>query len=374
MLLISRIINCRLGRLRKISWRFGLSLGRPKTNAESRRIFLGFATAQGAAASVLIGVLISADSCLAASSNSQTIPEEYLSTGEQSTALANGGSLSSGGYGAVRANPAMLAAEKQYTVGGGYHWPSKGREYYQGGIVDAKTASIAAGFSYTSSLNNYEGAWAKDGSVMTEDTPVRRRANVGLGQSFKTFSLGLGGGFIEAADPTKTFSEDSDRVKGFTLGGGAVIGIAANLRAGLSVENLANKKIAFAAPTIYRAGLVWGAVKDFSVFLDLRSREAVPSYDGLPPAIGLFKAEENSSKAVEAEKGFALGGLVRIYDLLRVSAATGMSVQGSRNATTAAGGLALVNKAFTFAYGAQRPDLRDISVHHSLSLALDVAL
>ncbi|MCX6124825.1 MAG: hypothetical protein NTV34_08760, partial [Proteobacteria bacterium] len=358
--LILRIVNFRLGWVSKIPLRYVQSFGEGKASGEVKRSILGFTAALspletvslGISISILLSIVISAGSCLAGPPHSQTIPEEYLSTGEQSTALANGGSLSSGGYGAVRANPAMLAAEKQYTLGGGYHWPSKGREYYQGGIVDAKTASVAAGFSYTSSLNNYEGAWAKDGSVMAEDTPVRRRANVGLGQSFKTFSLGLGGGFIEAADPTKTFSEDSDRVKGFTLGAGAVIGIAANIRAGLSVENLANKKVSFAAPTIYRAGLVWGAVKDFSVFLDLRSREAVLSYDAPPPAIGLFKTEQSSSKEVESEKGFVLGGLVRIYDLLRVSAATGMSVQGSRSSATAAGGLALVNKAFTFAYGA----------------------
>jgi hypothetical protein len=310
--------------------------------------------------------------------SSKTLPEEYLSTGEQATALANGGSLSSGGYSAVRANPAMLAADKQYTMGGGYHWPTKGRDYFQAGIVDAKTASVAMGLSYTSALNDYQGSWDKDGRVMLGDSPVKRRINLAAAHPFNTFSLGVSGGFVEASDPAVTFSQDTDRVRGVVFGAGLVAGLTPTLKVGFSAENLANKKIAFAAPTIYRGGLVWGAAKDFSVFVDLRSREKITALESSPPNMGLFSQGSTSQNDVGLENSASVGGLVRVYDLLRLSLATGVSKQEngieSDVVTTAAGGVALVNKSMTFAYGGQRTDLRSSLIHHSLSLSVNVAL
>lgn len=311
---------------------------------------------------------------LAAENPSMVLPEEYLSAGEQTTSLANGGSLSSGGYSAVRANPAMLATEKQYAVGGGYHWPAYGRDFYQAGVVDSKTSSIAAGVSYSSSMDDYQGTWDKEGKVSAGESPVKRRIGVGLAKNYQKISLGISGSFIEATDPVKAFDEDADRVKGFTLGGGLVANLKQNLRIGLSAENLANKKMAFAAPTIYRAGLVWGAIKDFSVYVDLRQREAAPTFDVKAPSLSLFETSETKEGRIGAEQALTVGGIVRFYDLLRLSFGTGAAKQGSETSSTAAAGIALVNKAFVLAYSAQRPDMKLALVHHAVTVGLDVSL
>lgn len=303
------------------------------------------------------------------------LPEEYLSTGEHATAFANGGSLSSTGYSAVRANPAMLANEKQYTLGGGYHWPVAGREYYQAGIVDSKTSKMAAGVNYSSALDDYEGPWNKDGSVRAGESPVRRRIGIGLAQNLKNFSLGAAGQFVEAADPAKSFDDGANRIKGFTFGVGMIAGITTNVRFGLSVENLANKKVAFAAPTIYRGGLAWGAAKDVMLYLDYRRREAVETFEAPPPALSIVDLESDTSTgSLSSEQSLLGGASVKVFDLLRLSAGAGGSSSGGQATSTVAGGLALVNKSFSFAYAVQRPDLKFAGVHHSVSLGLDMAL
>lgn len=303
------------------------------------------------------------------------LPEEYLSTGEHATAFANGGSLSSTGYSAVRANPAMLANDKQYTVGGGYHWPVAGREYYQAGVVDSKTSSLAAGVNYSSAVDDYQGPWNKDGSVRAGESPVKRRVGIGLAQNLKNFSLGASGQFVEAYDPTKTFNEEADRLKGFTFGAGLIGGITTNLRFGLSVENLANKKIAFAAPTIYRAGLAWGAARDVSVYFDYRRREAVEAFEAAPPSLSIVDGDApGATGSLTAEQSLLAGASIRIFDLLRVSAGGGASTAGEKPTSTLAGGIALVNKSFTFAYAVQRPDMKQSGVHHTVNLGLEMSM
>lgn len=326
---------------------------------------------------LILGIAgLAADGLVAAeiARSKNAVPDEYVSTGEHTTALANGGSLSSGGYAAVRANPAMLAVDKQYTLGGGWHWPSQGRNYYQAGVVDSKTASIAAGASYTSSMDDYQGPWDEQGRPLPSDSPVKRRVNLGLAQNFRTFSLGFSGSYVEAADPLVTFSEDAPRARGFTLGAGLVVGLAQNLRAGISVENMANKNIDFAAPTIYRVGFSWAALQDASVFVDYRRRDAVPVYDAPPPNLAIVDKSEDTVENKSAEQTVTAGANVRIYDLLRFSAAAGMLNDGASNVSTVAGGLALVNKGFSLGYGVHRPDMRYAGVHHAASLGIDVSL
>jgi hypothetical protein len=320
-------------------------------------------------------ILFSASASFAGSSEKPAIPEEYLTTGEQTTALSNGGSISSAGYSAVRANPAMISIDRVYAVGGGYHWPSKGREFYEGGVVDGKTAPIAAGLSYTSSHSTYEGQRLRDGIYESSDTPVKRRGALALGYSFRTVAIGLSGGMVEAANPTSTLSTEDDRLRGFTAGAGMMAGITPSLRAGLSVENLANRDVSFAAPTIYRAGLAWAAVQNFNVYFDLRRRQAIDIYEAQPPTLSLFGANAGaSSKSVDAENAMMVGGMAKIYDLLRVSLASGVSSTGSTSTVTTSGGLALVNRNFAFSYSAQKPDAALSAVHHAVNLGIDISL
>jgi hypothetical protein len=268
----------------------------------------------------------------------------------------------------------MLAVDRIYTLGGGYHWPSRGREFYEAGVVDGKTAAIAAGIVYTSSMDDYDGAWEEEGHIETSDTPVKRRANLALAYSFKKVALGISGGFVEASDPTKTFDKDADRIRGNVLGGGIMAGITPSIRGGVSVENLANRKVAFAAPTIYRAGLAWAVLKDFNLYVDLRRRETLEVFEASPPDIGLFQDSERETNHLAAEQALIVGGMARAYDLLRISVGTGVAQSEVGNVITTSGGLALVNKAFSLAYSIQRPDTSKAAVHHAVSLGLDIAM
>ena len=302
------------------------------------------------------------------------LPEEYLATGESSLALGNGGAVVSSGVSAVRANPGMLAAERDYSVSGTYHWPRAGREFYQLGVVDSKTSSVAAGVSYTSALDQYEGAVAGDGNFHTADTPVKRRVAVALAQNLKNVSIGAGGSYVEASRPEVTFSSSDDRIKGYTLNGGFVWTISPGARVGLSIENLANRKVAFAAPTIIRGGAAIGVTKELSMHLDYRHREAVEAFDAPAPSLGIVEVPSNDAKKLSAEQNVTVSAAAKIYDLVRVMAATGMSDTGGRKTTLIAGGIALVNQKFSVAYGAQKNDISASGVHHGLSLSTAISL
>ncbi|MCX6117937.1 MAG: hypothetical protein NT027_10370 [Proteobacteria bacterium] len=302
------------------------------------------------------------------------IPEEYLTTGEQSTALSNGGSLSSAGYSAVRSNPAMLAVDRIYTLGGGYHWPAKGREFYEAGVVDGRTSSIAAGLIYTSSMDDYEGSWNSNGEIKLGDTPVKRRATVALAYTFKTIAFGINGGFVETANPDSTFNSDADRVRGYTAGLGAMAGITNSIRAGLSVENLLNKTVEYAAPTIYRAGVAWAVSKDINIYLDYRLRDAVFLYEGRAPDLGLINSAKKKNEGSDQEQALMVGGMTKIYDLLRLTAGASFSNSGVKDTIATSGGLALVNKAFNVSYSVQKPDSKLAELHHAASLGFDMAL
>ena len=72
------------------------------------------------------------------------LPAEYESDGGHSLGFGHGGVAAVSGQSSVKANPAMLPLEKHYRVSAGYHWPVFGREYYQAGVVDSVTSSIAS--------------------------------------------------------------------------------------------------------------------------------------------------------------------------------------------------------------------------------------
>jgi len=320
------------------------------------------------------------------SATGPAVPEEYESTGGQS--LAFGGSVVTGigGASAIRANPALMALEKEYSVNGAYHWPTAGRDFYQLGVVDGKTSSVAAGFSYTGAQDNYQGLASSDEPQtqtsarpevvgLSKDSPVVRRASLALALPVGKVFLGAGGSFVEARAPSETLMEDSDvRVKGFTMGFGLAGHISEALRVGFSAENLANKKVQYAAPTFYRAGASYFLGSLASIHLDYRRREAVTLYEGRAAAFTLNGNEGAKATALSPENFLNASASVRIYDLLRVIMATGQVKSVEQSATRVAGGLALVNQNFNFSYQALKPNLSEEAVHHALSLGLNIMM
>lgn len=325
--------------------------------------------------------IMSVSSRVCANQANPAIPEEYETTGGQS--LAFGGSVASGfgGVSAVRSNPALLAMDKEYAVSGSYHWPAAGRDFYQLGIVDSKTSSIAAGFSYTGAMEDYQGV-ATGSQVTTpgvmdlsKDSPVVRRASLAFAVPVGRFFAGVGGALVEAQSPAETLTEDgSQKIKGFTLGFGLAAQLSSSLRLGVSAENLANRKVRFAAPTFYRAAASYSFADVASINIDWRRRENIDLYEGVAPALFTANATPAETKSVKPENFMNVSTSVKVYDLLRLIAATGQLRSETQTTTRIAGGLALVNGNFNFSYQALKPDALKDSVHHSLALALDVAI
>ncbi len=312
-----------------------------------------------------------------------SVPEEYLSTGGHS--LAFGGSVASGmgGASAIRANPALLSIEKEYTVNGAYHWPVAGRDFYQLGVVDGKTSAVAAGFSYTGALDQYQGiAGGNDPSYqgqqsridLSQDTPVIRRASLAFSVPIGQIYAGFGGGYVEARPPAETFSDDAtQKIKGFTMGAGLAAQLSPALRIGLAAENLANKKVQYAAPTIYRAGISYFLGDTASFHGDLRRRQAVSLYEGRASSLSL-ETGMNDDASVSSEDLFNVSASVKIYDLLRLVASAGQAKDGLESRQQVAGGVSLINQKFSFSYQAMRPNVALETVHHALSLGIEVAM
>ena len=312
------------------------------------------------------------------------VPEEYGATGGNS--LAFGGSVASGvcGVSSVRANPALLALEKEYGVSAAYHWPSAGRDFYQVGVVDGKTSAVAAGFTYTGAFDNYQGIASRGAaeatsasrrSPMSKDSPIVKRAAAALALPIGKVYAGIEGGYVEARNPADTlFEEAGATIKGFTLGLGLAAHFTQAFRVGISAENLANKKVQFAAPTYFRMASSYFFGDIATLHLDYRRREAVTLYEGSAPTLTLADEGAPKSKVAQAENFVNVSTSVKIYDLLRVIAAAGQNKSQDHFATQLAGGLSLINEKFNFSYQVLQPNVAESSVHHVVSLGLEMAM
>lgn len=308
------------------------------------------------------------------------IPEEYESTGGHS--LAFGGSVSAGlgGVSAVRANPALLGLDREYSVNASYHWPVAGRDFYQVGVVDGKTSSVAAGVTFTGSLDQYQGiSETKSGgsggetTTLSKDSPTIRRGGLAFAFPVGKIFVGASGGYVEARPPAESLLEsDSKPVKSFTLGLGAASQISRSIRIGFSAENLANKKIQYAAPTFFRAGASYFFADIATINLDYRRREAVSVYEGSTPAFAL--AKEGDSISANPENLVVGSAAVRVYDLLRLIGSVGREINGQKATTRLAGGVSLVNQQFNFSYQALRPNMSAEAIHHAVAFGLEIAM
>jgi hypothetical protein len=309
------------------------------------------------------------------------VPDEYESSADHSLGFANSGVAAAGGLAAVKMNPAMLPLEKQYRVSGGYHWPSLGREFYQAGVVDSSSSAIAAGVVYTSSQEDYlkigaspdlpETAEDREELLQaTNDSPVKRRVSLGLGKAFSTFSLGIGGQFVEAWDQT---NPNGEMIKGNTLGMGAAGMIIPALRVAASVENMANDKIKDYAPRTFRAGLAMMIFAgNLTLHLDYRDRERVQTE---APKIGTTNplSETVAPGGFTSEKMAVFSFSSRVQDVIRLLGAFGQSIGGD-NRQTVSGGIAVVSSKVTMSYLVSRPYMSSSRLHQAVNMGLDVSL
>ncbi len=293
------------------------------------------------------------------------VPDELESDGGHMMGFAYGGTSAVSGLGSVKSNPAMLVFDKNYKVTAGYNWPSVGREFYQAGVVDSQTSSIAAGFTYTSFRERFKSpddlSNSNDKFQAFYDSPIKNRVSVGVAQAFSKFSIGVGGQYVSSA-------QNGDNKKGLTFGGGIAGLLTPTLRFGLSVENLANREVRDIAPMVYRGGLAYLLFDgDWTAHLDYRQRQRVYSEKVSPekPDVGLQTFSDFERMAV-------ISTSVRIQDLLRVLGGYSIEVGGRRSSL--AGGLALVNRNFSFSYLVGKPYLSDTNLHHALNLEFQLSI
>ncbi|MEZ4744146.1 MAG: hypothetical protein R3B45_17135 [Bdellovibrionota bacterium] len=315
------------------------------------------------------------------------VPDEYESTAGHSLGFSNAGIAAAGGLSSVKLNPAMLPLERQYQVSAGYHWPSVGREYYQAGIVDSTSSSIAAGIAYTSSQDDYLGMEPEPTTDLNGlqqilyDSPVRKRISLGVGHAFNAFALGIGGQYVEAWNIDNP--SEANMIKGNTLGIGVAGLLVPTLRFGVSAENLANDRVKDYAPRIYRAGLAYllnGS--NVSLHLDYRDRQRVLQEQKVGfPSTSDSNSESNTEKetitqlkSLDSEKMVTVSFSARVQNMLRILGAYGHEL-GPDQRKSLSGGVAVVNNKVSLSYLISRPYLSSSTeLHQAINLGLDVAL
>jgi len=316
-----------------------------------------------------------ATSALATDFETYRIPDEYESTPGHGLALGNGGVAAVGGVTSLRVNPAMMAMEPHYTVAGGYHWPSKGREFFNVGVVDSKTSKIAAGASYTGFTEDH--VWRpNDPGYNRLDSPVRRRGQLGIAQTFGLVSAGIAGHFVEAVTTDGLFQEESS-LRGTSIGLGVAVLAMPQLRLGMSIEHLANSKVAEYAPRTYRAGaayLLFGG--DVSAHLDYVNRARVDRYEAPIVTSTLFgvakTAAADQAPTTDTEQSMIGSFSARVFDMFRILGAYTHGLNNERRAM--AGGLALINESFSLTYAANQPYLDLPESHQAVSLSAQISL
>ncbi len=311
-------------------------------------------------------------------SRANRVPDEFESPGGHALGLGNAGMAALSEQSSVRANPAMLGFEKQYTIAGGYHWPSLGREFYQAGAVDSKTSPVAAGITYTSAKERFTPLEEKEGEKLTDekkaqqwfDSPILYRFSLGMAKTQRTFALGFGVQYVEGFLP----EEDNllKKNKGMTLGGGIAGLLTPDLRVGFGAENLANDRVKDLAPRIYRAGLAYTMLAgNFTLQLDYSQRQRVRQ-ELLPLELEGYQFQKVSN---EDQKMALISTTIRVQDFLRLLMAYGQEVGGEdKPRRTAACGLALVNADYSLSYLLSNPYLEDAKTHQALNLSFQVSI
>ena len=300
------------------------------------------------------------------------IPDEYETTSVLGTALNNAAYAGSDPHAAVRANPALLSLEKTYSIYGGYHWPTAGREYFQAGVVDSKTSPVAAGVSYTGYADDY--LYPNDPAAPKSvrfDSPIIRRGVIGLAQVLGAVSLGAGATYVEANSlvSSEEKQQGEDRIRGFGLNAGAAGVIAPGLRVGVSGENLSNKRIKDYAPSTYRGGFAYMFGPLLTAYLDYRHRERVVEFEGPRLRLDAFEDEGYSAP----EQMVLASATANLQDSIRFLGSYGHAISADRRRSLS-GGIAIINKTISLSYTVNRPYLARSDTHQAIALAIDMSM
>ncbi|MBF0440607.1 MAG: hypothetical protein HQK54_01760 [Oligoflexales bacterium] len=301
------------------------------------------------------------------SKTDRRIPNEYESMGGHSLAFSNSGVAALDGLPAVRMNPGLLPLETQYSIAGTYYWPTSGRDFYQAGIVDSSTASVAAGISATGFSEKFNLEEQKE-----MDSRAKRRFSLGIGKAFSMFSIGAEGQYVEGY-----VMEDGSFVlkKSPTVGVGIAGLLTKQLRFGFSAENLSNRKVAELSPRTLRAGVAYLIMEgSVSLNFDLRERERLEFFENPEPGSRADITQDVLIKKYKTPERMALMSFTaKIYDVLRILLSYGQTLTEDKRQTLS-GGLALVHQRFSFSYSLSKPYLKYKDTQSALSLNILVSM
>lgn len=310
-------------------------------------------------------------------------PLDFEVAGSESVGLGQGGQMVSVGTAALRNNPSMLAVEPKYQVDAGYYWAGRGRDFYQGGIVDARTSSYAAGVAYTGFLEDYEPLLrnqsleedlaklqAGESVDITLVSPVNRRVSFGAARLFGGVALGLSGqyvlGYIKGSDGSLVERQ------GVSLGAGLSSLVYEDLRLGVSVENLVNKGAARLAPRVLRVGMAYQVLGGLGALsVDYAYRDGLTDFVA---GCARDRQRPNSCRTINIEKNrlVVVAMKARVYELVYLMGGYGWSLDGAQERYSA--GILVKGQGVDLAYTLKTPFGEQGTFDQSLGLSISVQI
>jgi len=298
------------------------------------------------------------------------LPDEYSSSGGEAMALAGGGSVGVRGIDSVVLNPAMLGKAYGYSVNASYHWPRFGRSFFQVGVVDTVTSSVAAGVLYNRSLTKYQADEEVNREQHLLDTPINHRLQLAFAKSFSKIVLGLNLHYVQGHIPLREKEEEALNV--FGVGLGVAMDLSSEFVAGLSINHFGQGKIGYFAPRKIQGGISY-FLPSFPLRLNVdyirRTRvDLEKRYFFLPEGedTWLFKDEERKS-----EQSIVFSGDVVFKNFIKFLAGYRRTFEEKKQSF--ATGVALTNQFYRIAYIMRWPNIKNKTETHQ-AIMLNVYL
>ena len=154
------------------------------------------------------------------------------------------------------------------------------------------------------------------------------------------------------------------------MGVGAVALLSRNLKLGFSAQNINNKKVKNFSPRFYKLGVSWEVYPEtLSVNLDYRRRSRIKDIEGSLDPIPGFELDSDSLRGLEFEEEMVyLGGKAKVYNLLRIDANYGMSLQKDDLRSSLSTSLGIYQNEYSFVYTLSQPYMEYSDLQSTISL------
>ena len=286
------------------------------------------------------------------------IPTEYEACGGFSLGGGCTGVAMPSGVASIRINPALIALRKEYAINASWHDPVDGRDFYQTGVVDSVTGSLAAGFHTTQFFSAPK-------PYVTEDSHAEKRLNAAVAGVMSRLAIGIGVQHVDGALEPGI----QPRRKGYSWSGGLAGLLMPNLTFGISGENIANDKVRELAPTTVRAGLGLQINNNKLLFaLDYKRRDRVPQ-EVLTLGRPSLSLSSETMDELSPEEMVTFAFQAKVYDLLFVTSQLGQSLSDDKRQQVSAA-LGVVNDSMALSWAWEKPYLAYNKYHQSVSIHL----